>query len=220
MRFLHIGQRKTLVDVDFHIAAFHRGEKIISHGLGRLAATHVHEQGLAREVEAAFLREHGGRDGRHGTGGVAETHHQAEGHQAVERALESVLADRVVHYLDAGPTGDFTHALSEILRAVVDGVRGPIDQRQRTLFLAARGGDHLQAHGTRPLAGNQAHPAGRSMEQDEVPLLHLVLAAHPAQQVLRGHPSSTLFSHFYPFSGCVTYMNQSLASIFPEIPVV
>ena len=38
--------------------------------------------------------------------------------------------------------------------------------------------------------------------------------------LIPGNPSSTLFSHFYPFSGCVTYMNQSLASIFPEIPVV
>ena len=66
MRFLHVGQRKALVDVDLHITAFHRGEKIVSHGLGRLAAAHVHEQGLACEVEAALLRQHGGRTG--GTG--------------------------------------------------------------------------------------------------------------------------------------------------------
>src|SRR3546814_12887068 len=59
-----------------------------------------HDAG-AREVEAALLVQHVRVDRRRGAGGGAEQHHHAARLQAVERAVEGVLADCVIDHRTA-----------------------------------------------------------------------------------------------------------------------
>jgi hypothetical protein len=61
----------------------------------------------------------------------------------------------------------------------------PLAQRQRALGVRARGGDQLQAQRLGPLAGDQAHAAGRGVEQHEVARLQALHRARLLEQVLR-----------------------------------
>src|SRR3546814_11013734 len=70
-----------------------------------------------------------------GAGGGAEQHHRAARPEAVERALEGILADRVIDHRHALAVGQLLHAGDEVLAAVVDGVVAAMRFRQRCLFL-------------------------------------------------------------------------------------
>ncbi len=67
----------------------------------RGARRDVMEQRRARQEQRAALAQLERRHRRHGSGSVAVRHHQAARPQAIERADERVLADRVVDDVDA-----------------------------------------------------------------------------------------------------------------------
>jgi hypothetical protein len=104
--------------------------------------------------------------------------------QALQRAHEGVLADRVVHHAHAFAPGDLLDPLGEVLARVDDGVVAAVGLGQRRLLVGTDGADHRGAEGARPLADDQADAAGGGMDQDGVAGLDL---AGTAQQVLRGH---------------------------------
>ena len=58
--------------------------------------------------------------------------------------------------------------LRDILTVVEDDVIGTVGTRQCRLFLTRRRADHRGTERLRPLAGDQADAAGRSMDQDGV----------------------------------------------------
>ena len=186
MGLCHVGQVVALIDANLHRTALHHGEEVIGHGLSGFARCDVGEQGLARQVQRALGPEHARRDGRHRARRVAEAGHQAEGAQAVQAALEGVLADRVVDHLHALAAGDVLHPGRKVFARVVDGVRRAVFQRQRALGRTACRADELQAQRTRPLAGDQPHATGSSMEEHEVAGLQAFDGQRLLQQVLRG----------------------------------
>jgi hypothetical protein len=77
----------------------------------------------------------------------------------------------------------FTRATKSSL-VVVDGVHRAVLQRQLALGRAAGGGDELQAQRPGPLAGDQAHAAGRGMPQHVVAGLQAFGRQRLLQQVL------------------------------------
>ncbi|MCY1520145.1 hypothetical protein D9M68_549160 [compost metagenome] len=186
MRLLHVGQGVALVDRDLHRAALHHREQVVGHGLRALARGDVREQRRARHVERTLRGQQAEADRRHRARAVAEDRQQAKGAQAVDGAFEGVLANRVIHHLHPLATGDFLHACREVLGAVVDGVRRAVRQRELALGIAAGRADELQAERLGPLAGDEAHAAGRGMEQHEVARLQAFGGQRLLQQVLRG----------------------------------
>src|SRR5699024_2948600 len=111
----------------------------------RLPRRDVREERGTGDVERTLRGEDAGAERRHHTRRVAEGRHQAERLQAVERLVPGVLADRVVHDLDALAPGDLLDARGEVLGAVVDRVRGPVLERELALLVGTRGADELQA---------------------------------------------------------------------------
>jgi hypothetical protein len=182
---LHLSQRITLVDADLDLAAAHGFEQVVGHGLRDLARDDVGEQRLARHVDRSLGRQQSYRKRRRRAGSGAEAGHEAERLQAVERLVPGVLADRVVHDLHAAPACDVLDAGQEVFLRVVDDVGRTVLLGQRAFGVRARRAYELQAHGARPLTGNQSDAAGGRVEKHEVTLLQAALGLGPLEQVLR-----------------------------------
>src|SRR3546814_17800469 len=91
-----------------------------------------HDAG-AREVDAALFVQHVRVDRRRGAGGGAEQHHHTARLQALERAVEGVVADCVIAPRPALAVAQILHALNPHLIAVLSGevTTVPCPQRWR-----------------------------------------------------------------------------------------
>ena len=119
-----------------------------------------------------------------GARSVAEAHEQPERLQAVERGRKRVLADRVVHDVDAVPVGQLPRALGEVFGLVVDDVRAARRLGELRLVGRADRADDRCAEMLGPLAGDQADAARRRVQQHGRVLADLVGLA---QQVAHRH---------------------------------
>src|SRR3546814_15777453 len=99
--------------------------------------------------------------------------HGAARPEAVERALEGILADRVIDHRHALAVGQRLYALDEVLLAVVAGVVAAVRFRQRCLFFRTDRADHRRADVVQPLTGAAADAAGGGVDQPGVSLLDL-----------------------------------------------
>jgi hypothetical protein len=115
---------------------------------------------------------------------LTEGHQHAERGEALERRLEGVLADGIIHHRHALAAGDLLDPRGHVLAVVADRMGAAMGAGELGLGIAADGADHGGAEMLGPLAGDEPHPAGRGMEEDGLPRLD---PERPAEQVLRGH---------------------------------
>ena len=92
MRFLNLGQGKSLIDVNFHLATLYHSKQIVGHGLRAFARGDVAEQGLARDIQRTFDTQNTRCKWWYGTRRIAESCHQSERTQAIERFVPGVFA--------------------------------------------------------------------------------------------------------------------------------
>ena len=136
------------------------------------------------EEERALGAEQPGLERRHRPRGVAEAHHHAARAEAVQRALERVLADRIVDHRQAFALGDLAHPVGEVLLGIDDRVIAAVGAGEPRLGAAADGPDHRRAQMLGPLAEDQPDPAGRGVDQNGVSLPDPVGLA---DQIAHGH---------------------------------
>ena len=183
MRLGGVAQGVALIDLDAHLAGRDPFEQFGTERrqVGPLGG--VGHQGRPGDEQRALLREQDQVDRRHRPGGVAIGNHHAHRAQAVQRTCEGVLADTVVHHRHAFAAGDVAHALGEVLGGVIDHVVAAVRPGQFRLGRRADGADHRCTERLGPLAGDQADPAGRRVDQHGIAGLH---AVGLAQQVGSG----------------------------------
>jgi hypothetical protein len=85
--------------------------------------------------------------------------------EAGEVARQIVAADHVEHDIDAAAAGDALHLLDEILRPVVDRVRGADLERAGAFLVRAGGDDHGQAEQLAEQDRRRADAAGAAVDQ-------------------------------------------------------
>ena len=99
-------------------------------------------EGGPGQEEGALLVEDLEVERRHGAARGAEEDHVAAGPQAVEAAVEGVLADGVVDDVDALAVGDALRLLDEVLLGVEDHLIRPGPLGELSLLLGPGGPDH------------------------------------------------------------------------------
>src|SRR5262245_16248657 len=137
------------------------------------------------DVQRPFRGQDPQLERRHRAGGVAEADQQAERVQAIERALERALADRVVNHRHTSPAGQIADPLDEVFPRVDDRLVAPVGPGQLGLLVRADGANHGRPERLQPLAGDQPDSAGRRVEQNGLAGPHRV---GPPDQVLHRHP--------------------------------
>ncbi len=141
------------------------------------------EQRRSREEQRAALAELERRHRRYRPRSIAVRHHQAARPQAIERADERVLADRVVDHVDPAVRRCSFRLRNPILARQHDVVRAEL---ARPLCLRCRADhrDHFRAEMLGPLHENRADSSDRRVHEQRVALAH---AIGLPQQHLRGH---------------------------------
>ncbi|MCY1369681.1 hypothetical protein D9M69_567330 [compost metagenome] len=183
MRFGGIGQREALLRLAHDAAGQHVAEEFVGHRQHVRAWVDVVNHRGPREPDRALGGQHLRIDD-HGARRRAIAHERAARLQAIERGLQRVLAHRVVDHGHALALGDLAHTLGDVLARSHDGVRAAVGLGDGGLLVGADGADHRDAHGARPLAGDQAHATGGCVVQDGLATLQWI---DLPEQVLRRH---------------------------------
>ena len=167
-----LGERVALIDVNGDDAVRHQAEEFAGHGLQVFAVGSVVVKRGAGEEQGAAPRQLMRRHRRRVARGVAEADEHAQASQGIQGGLKGVLADGVIGDVDAGAVRELLDPSRYVLLPVEDHMLGAGLLGLFHLGFAAGGADDIGAHVARPLAQDQAHPAGRGMHQNAVPRLH------------------------------------------------
>src|SRR5215472_9820996 len=168
MRLHSVLQLVALIDLDLDSPRRHVPEELVGKGafLGRVGD--VVGKGRACDEQRSLDRELHCIDrwdrARCGT----DAYEQATALERVERALEGILANAVVHDRYAGPVGQFADALGNVLATVEDHVIAAVRSRDLGLLFRRYRTDDRKAEKPGPLRDDQTYAAGSRVQQNRV----------------------------------------------------
>src|SRR5579862_4013751 len=139
-------------------------------------------QGRARQEQRSALTELQWSERRDWARGVSESNHHAQGPQAIERGHEGVFPDGVVDDSNAFSTSNLLDAGDNVVLPQYQRVAAAVLTRELGFGLAADSADDLRSQRFGPLAQEQTHATGRSMNEDVVAFGDSV---SPPDQVMR-----------------------------------